>query len=314
MIVGVDESGDFRVGSRAFFAAIFIRPSERDRVARAHKAWEREARRELGAANELKGHQVSDSLARDFCNTVFYNANGTSVGYLAYAVDNTQASEAAMELQRDIFASGYDSWAKQMRSSGVVQKSQGAGGMSQQAHWIRGLGSIPFLKLMTLGSILPELFEWSLGRSIADGFDEELSELRVLIDRGYVKQDNVAAWQDVLRNIFIGSTQDRPVPFASDWTDDHPFMRTFVDKQRGEGVILKPAFKDAIEFCDSMSTPEIRIADVVVSLVRRVELDGEDLPSYGRLREFSFEPRRFKLLEWTPDRRPPQPNPYLGPA
>ncbi len=175
MIVGVDESGDFRAGTRGFFAAIFIRPSERDRVVTAHRDWERRVRRSLALNNELKGHVVPDRFAREFCNEVLYNANGTSVGYLAFAVDHTPASAAAMDLQRSLFASGYNEWADTMGQSDDARKRKGATSVRQLGDWIRGLAPIPFLKLLTLGSILPELLEWSLGRSIADGFDTELA-------------------------------------------------------------------------------------------------------------------------------------------
>ncbi len=101
------------------------------------------------------------------------------------------------------------------------------------------------------------------------------------------------------------------MPFSNQWDDDHPFLSTFVGAARGGGFNLKPAFKEIVEFRDSQATPEVRIADVVVSMVRRAELNGEDLPSYGRLREFSFVPHPYKLLEWTTNRRLPRSNPYV---
>ena len=55
VIVGIDETGDFRDGSRAWFAAALIRPSGYVAVEAALRGWERRTRRRLGLANEIKG-------------------------------------------------------------------------------------------------------------------------------------------------------------------------------------------------------------------------------------------------------------------
>ena len=160
-------------------------------------------------------------------------------------------------------------------------------------------------------NILPKVVEWAVARAIVEEFDRELDRLSVRIDRGYVARRDLTSWREVLRNIFISQTQQSPFVFSTEWDDSHPFLQKFIEAPLGEGVLLKPAFKKTIDFYDSASTPVIRLADVVTSMVRRAEFDGRAGASYRGLREHALHAYSYELLRWTKERRPFV-NPFEG--
>lgn len=164
-----------------------------------------------------------------------------------------------------------------------------------------------------LGTIVSRFIEHAMPLAILNGFDRELAHLQVLIDRGYVKQDDLPRWRELLRNAIINESQLHPIVTLDTWTDDHPFLRKFVENGGNGATLLKPAFRDAIDFCDSEATPEVRIADVVASLIYRSQIRAERLASYETLRRLSLDAQHpYTLIGWTSNRRPPIENPYLA--
>ena len=80
VIVGIDETGDFRDGSRAWFAAALIRPSGYVAVEAALRGWERRTRRRLGLANEIKGAQIDAEAVAEFVADVVGAGDGRLIG------------------------------------------------------------------------------------------------------------------------------------------------------------------------------------------------------------------------------------------
>lgn len=310
VLIGVDESGDFRNGSRGMFVGVFIRPSEREEFLERYRSWEQRTRRHLGHKNELKGHLVSDYDGRRLFRDVLAYEGRPFVRYLAFAVDVNEPNLAAMEVQRQFFVEDYGAWADDLRARGDAKRTLW---VDQHLDWAVRLSPVQLLKLVTLGTVVPGLVEQALPMAILGGFDEELEHLRLLIDRGYVKQDDLPRWRELLRNAVINETHSRPLPLLDTWTDDHPFLKKFVGSRGGRDgpVVLTSAWRDAIDFYDSVGTPEVRVADVVGSLVYRATLKGEKLRSYQLIRGLSLEPDSpYRLFMWTQNRRTRIADPY----
>jgi hypothetical protein len=212
-----------------------------------------------------------------------------------------------MEAQRRFFLEDYRRWSDTLRAS---NNQRGARSLEQHSEWISARPPVHILKLVMLGTILTTLIEWAMPQAILGGFDNELEHLQVLIDRGYVKQDDLPRWREVLRNAIINESQAHPLATLDTWTDDHPFLRKFIETGGNGATLLKPAFREMIDFHDSMATPEVRIADVVSNLIYRAEISGEPLQSYTHLRRLALATYSYKLIEWTVNRRPVIDNPY----
>lgn len=308
MIIGVDESGSFRPGSRGLFVGIFLRPSERDSVVNALRAWEKRARKSLQLSNELKGHAINDTWARSLFRDVLAFDGHRRVRYLAFAVDVSDASMAAMDVQRAIFLEEYGVWAADLRDRNEVKRAQW---VEQHAEWIRHRPSVQLLKLVTLGTVITTLVEWAMPQAILGGYDDELEHLRVMIDRGYVKQDDLARWRELLRNALINETGTHPIAILDTWPADHPFLSKFIERGGNGPMILKPAFGEMINFHDSLATPEVRVADLLASLIYRATISDERVRSYELIRGLALDTAPYRLIQWTTHRRTPMPNPYL---
>ena len=310
VIIGVDESGDFRLGSRALFVGVFIRPAERDSLVATYRAWEPQARKALGVTNELKGHALPDTLVRSFFRDVIARDGQPRVRYLAFAVDVNAATLEAMEVQRQLFLRDYGRWATELRGK---DDNRAATWVEQHADWCRKRPAVQILKLVMLGTIISSLIERAIPHAILSGFDEELEHLQVLIDRGYVKHDDLPRWRELLRNAIINESHAHPIVTLDTSTPDHPFLRKFIGSGGNGPTLLKPAFREAIDFHDSVGTAEVRMADVLASVIYRATIHGDGLTGYSLIRKVSFEPDSpYRLIVWTKNRRPPIANPYLS--
>ena len=190
----------FRSGSRGLFVGVFIRPSERNDLIDEYRIWEQRVRKSSGLTNELKGHAVTDTWARRLVRDVLARDGHLRVRYLAFAVDVSRANLDAMDVQRDIFLDDYGGWATDLRNNGG-----NATWVDQHAEWARTRPSVQLLKLVTLGTIITTLIEHALPQAILGGFDEELEHLQILIDRGYVKHDDISHRRELLRNAILTS-------------------------------------------------------------------------------------------------------------
>lgn len=309
MIIGVDESGDFRSGSRGLFVGVFIRPRDRAEVTETFRSWERRARKSLGLQNELKGHAITDPWAHSLIQNVLAPRRRHPIRYLAFAVDVSNGNRSAMDVQRELFIESYTQWAEDSRRRG---NSRAASSIERHTEWVRARPYSHLLRLVTLGTIVMTLLEWALPQAILGGFDDELEHMQVLIDHGYVTRDDLPRWRELLRNAIINESRIHPLPILDTWPSDHPFLRRFVDSGSNGATLLKPAFREVIDFHDSVATPEVRIADILAGLVCRKTIAGDNLHSYSSLRRLSLDAGSpYRLIVWTKNRRPAIENPYL---
>lgn len=309
VIIGVDESGNFSHGTRSLFVGVYLRPSERDRIVEDFKAWERSVRRALSLKNELKGHSVTDEWAYVLVHDVLANTSHYPVRYLAFGVDMNDATYAAMHVQREVFVESYERWAAAARDADNLGAARGS---EEHGTWVRTRSDVQLLKLVMLGTVITPLLEWAMPQAILNSFDRELEHLKVMVDRGYVKHDDLSRWSELLRNAIINESQEHPLTTLDTWSDDHPFLTKFIAKGGNGPTLLTPAFRETINFYDSEATPEVRLADVVTSLVYRAEVMREPLPSYSELRELALGEGPYTMIAWTTNRRAVTDDPYAA--
>jgi hypothetical protein len=310
VIVGVDESGDFRDGSRGWFLAAFIRPATLPIVEGALREWERATRRRLGLTNEIKGAQLDNAAAEAFVRQVAWVDASAPVRWVAHAVDIDEDNRRAITVQRQLLADGYDRWAATQLASDDAERQRFGRVLAQHARWVRARGQQQSLKLLTLTTIIPEHVGCAFAIAMTNRFDEDLVELSIRIDRGYIKHTDLPMWRDVLRNAFIDVSRKRPLPFSDQWGPDHPVIQAFVERGRGSSFEMRPSFKDRIDFYDSASSPVVRVADVMVAILR-LGVDGGPLAGALRLlRETVLGTHLYTLLAWSDEAPERGPNPY----
>lgn len=311
VIIGVDETGDFRLGSRAVVVASLIQPSKYEAVCASLREWEKATRKRLGISNEIKGSHLDPQAAESFlADVVRTGTEPTAVGYMAFAVDVTGQSLEAMEVQRRLFVDGYESWSATVRERGGAESRKFANQLTSIGGWVGARTPRHLLRIVTLAAILPRLVEHAFAFSIIRGFDEELVELRITTDHGYVKGSESDQWTDVVRNVFIGATQENAIPFSDQWGPDHPVVAAFVEDGAGDFIRLSPSFKDRFSFGDSVNTPEVRLADVMASIIGRSEFEPAFVGAHERLRPARLHEERYTVLQWTTEARSVSRDPY----
>lgn len=298
VIVGIDESGDFRMLSRGYWVAIFIRPSELAEVSGAHLAWERMVRRDLEASGELKGASVTDSWAKRFVSEVM--RSGTfGVRYAAFAVDVSHENLRGMAVQRSLLSDGYDGEAERRKLSDDRHVRKSSGSIRSIGEWCKAIEPVRMLRLTGMMHVVSQTLELAVAISALNGFDDELGELSVVVDSGYVRGSELAWFGELLRNSLWHWSHEHPIPMLNTWTPDHPFMRRWVQSVKGSAMVMRPSFKEVITFASSEQSIPIRIADVTVSLLRRASTGNLWASTSSALRRRSVGTDPFAVLDWS---------------
>jgi hypothetical protein len=233
------------------------------------------------------------------------------VKYRAFAVDATSENLRAMEVQRSILIAGYEDYAQDIANDPEPTVRRHENAWRSRAEWVAALTPPRLLRLATMMTILPETLELAFVYSLVGRFDNELADLRLEIDSGYVQRSEVAYWRDLLRNVLIDQSRNFPLPIGEHWTDDHPFIRKFVDQRNSKGLLLRRTFSSVIGFARSEETPVVRLADVIVTIVRRFELAREFSAVQTALSHHHLGDERLAVLAWNDKPNPRERNPYL---
>lgn len=286
MIIGIDETGHVAVGQRFVIAVALIRPSALRAVSARLERWESLTRRGLpDRPAEIKSTALSDEARRDFVNKVLVSP-AHDIRYFAVLCDVDDEALRWGEIQREHYVTSMAAWEAQAASAG---NSKFANQLSNFGGWIRKTPAGMTVKAAALNHAVTRSLNDGIGLSVAGGFDDELGELRFEIDQGFTR-GSVERWQWLLRNFLMIATQSTPITMIDTWTDRHPFVRTFIDEQRGEYIRLKPVFAERFSFVDSKESTAVRIADQVAGLLRRRYVDLQTAPYLDRMTELEVAP------------------------
>jgi hypothetical protein len=296
MIIGIDETGHVAVGQRFVVAVALIRPSALPSVTARLERWENLTRRSIpGHPAEIKSTALSEEARRDFVNKVLVSP-ARDIWYFAVLCDVDEAALRWGQIQQDHYVASTVSWAAQAAEAG---QSKFANQLSNFGGWLRNTPAGMTVKAMTLNHAVTRGLNDGIVLSAAGRFDEELGELRFEIDQGFTR-GSVERWQWLHRNFLMIATQSSPITFLDTWTEDHPFVRSFVDEQRGDFIRLKPAFAERFSFVDSKASVAVRMADQVAGLLRRRYVDRRAAPYLERMTEREVAPP-LEVLEPTGD-------------
>ncbi len=296
MIIGIDETGHVAVGQRFVVAVALIRPSALPSVTARLERWESLTRRAFPSRPaEIKSTDLSEEARRDFVNKVLVSP-AHDVRYFAVLCDVDEEALRWGETQQDHYVTSTAGWEAQATAAG---HSKLANQLSNYGGWLRNTPAGMTVKATVLNYAVTRGLNDGIGLSAAGRFDEELSELRFEIDQGFTR-GNVERWQWLLRNFLMIATQSAPITMLDTWTESHPFIRTFIDEQRGDYIRLKPAFAERFSFVDSKRSVAVRVADQVAGLLRRRYIDLRVASYLDRMTEREVAPP-LEVLELTGD-------------
>jgi hypothetical protein len=272
--IGIDDVGSFTAtGGRAYIAAAIVRPGRSEEARRLLRAWEKEIPAESKTpGGEVKGHLVPEEALHRFIYEVML-ASDPPLRYECAGVDLSPETFAAIEGQQAHTA-------EQMRAGIEMYRSQGpdfykiANRYANMLGWWENLSLDQVLHITMLTHVIPTTLNFGIGWSAANGFDDELGDLRFKLDQGFIStsDEKKLFWKDMLRSHLWQATKTGGgLITIEEWEEDHPFLETFIEGDLGDGrVVLAPEFRNRIDFYKSHETFEVRLADVIGSIVRRM--------------------------------------------
>lgn len=274
MHVGIDDIGTFAAGGGiGYVAAAVVRPGRSEQTRELLRKWERSLPPECRAAGgEVKGYLVPDDRLREFVDDVML-ASDPPIRYECAGAELERGTFEAIEGQKAHTAD-------QMREGIEMYRRQGerfykmANRYENMLGWWKKLAPEQVLQIVMLTRTIPKTLNFAIAWSAANGFDQKLGELRFKLDEGFLStsDEKKLFWKDMLRShIWQASTTGERLITMKGWDDDHPFLKSFIEEDVGDGrLILTHEFRQRLDFHKSHATFEIRLADVIGSIVRRL--------------------------------------------
>lgn len=180
------------------------------------------------------------------------------------------------------------------------------------SHWFKNLSSEEYFKVILLGECIVRSLNNAIGKSIVGKYDDELSRLRFLIDRDFVRENRSNTfWHELMRNQLYAISKRNPIIVIEEWEKrGHPFVEKY--KQKGY-YDLNELFWKHLDFVNSHEYFEVRIADLVGTIVYRYYNKNICHEAFRILYPFIvdkvmlFQLKDFDLSQWKYD---PNANPW----
>jgi hypothetical protein len=309
MLIGIDESGDFSSERSSFYVSVFIRPKFQTEIEWLFNKWEKTIPKEFrDSGGEVKGYLLNEEQLTNFVEQVMFNQK-TNIRYSCFGISTSKKNLEAAQFQKDLNI-------QQIKDAIIGYKNQGGEFVKTSniygnlLGWWQKLHLTNVIKIKLLGQIICDSLNFAIGWSAANDFDKELRCLQFKLDKCFIDNDTKQIfWKDVLRSqIWHYSVAKGGILDIAEWTEKHPFNTTFVGHD-AEHAILKPEFSKRIGFYDSKRTFEVRVADIVASIMNRY-INKEELSElFGIIRKLHSIEKPYILIEYS-KKHPIVPSPY----
>jgi len=313
MIIGIDDSGDYDSAPVGLYAAILIRPKKQAKIEQHFLKWEGKLPSSVKKNGEVKGHLLSNDQLISFCEEVIRNPF-FGIKFLVVGIETDKLSKSSLDYQRDInleqIAQGVAGYRKQGEEFLAI-----ANEYEEMAKWLKKKSYKTLMKIDLLGFALFKALNEAIKQSVVRNFSRELADLQFKIDKGFIgKDEHLMYWKDIVRGqMWHLSYHGGGIIHIKQWNSHHPFLKKFYPdpSSKTEKSIVKPAFRDSINFYDSSESYEIRIADIIASTFFRHFINNEKLSAVRCLRSSNLSGRVPYTLMKLSQTRVQTPNPYI---
>lgn len=279
MHIGIDDVGTFTPGTEfGYIAAAVVRPGRSEELRDLLRSWEKQVPSEYrGPSGEVKGHALPDETLSSFVHEVMLKAE-PPLRYECLGVELVPETFEAAQEQRRRTAEQLVEGIERYRAQGDEFRRI-ANTYENMLGWWKNITDANVLKLILQSHIVVDTLNFAIGWSAANSFDGELGDLQFKLDEGFLStsEDRKRFWKDLLRSHIWQTTYTMGGLISiEEWTDEHPFNKTFIHKDLGgNNVELTHEFKTRIQFYKSHQTFEIRLADIIGTNIRRDNISDE---------------------------------------
>lgn len=282
MIIAIDESGTFEPRSRKvhFFSSAIIRSSDESYrlIEKQFRNWEASLNPSLKSPRgEFKSSKLPDEDLLRFVHEVIITEPYIYID--AFRIRPSENPPLVVEKHKALQVYGIEKGSE-------LYREQGKGDLAKRylefRNWFSNLSYQQYLKIVMLGQIIVSSLSKSFGTAIVSGFDDELVNLRFLLDNDHVRgPEQNSFWREILRNQLYFFSHTYPLPLLDTWQGTgHPFL----DKYQKEGRLnLNRLFWDNCSFKDSAQYFEIRLSDTVNTIISRYHNNGQNEKAYRLL-------------------------------
>jgi len=281
MITGIDEVGDFGLGSTDlnYFVGVHIDQNQ-GRLGIKHsqfRLWEDVVPVKHRDNGEVKGRLLSDELLMTFHEQVLASEPQVLVSAVG-TIPNQNTKEAVTKhVGKEIDA------LVRVQQHHNEQGNPSARTYHRMLVWYKNLAGRPdmFLKLKCLEELMrisiPYVFGYAQLQCILDGGDERnLEHLAFKIDKDYIRaRDPMIYWREHLRQSLMYTRGPLEVPMLPFWTRKEAPLHRHYPLIGGQGVDLRSLFIDRLAFFESKDHWEVRMADIFATILHRIRNRGK---------------------------------------
>lgn len=290
MITGIDETGDFSAQSNKynFFVAVHIDQNKGRHLSKQKQfeAWENsipiEYRTQQG---EVKGQLLRDEHLSDFHKQIFHK--DSNIFYSAVRIIPSQNPAEILERHK----------AHEIKQiEDVISKAEANGhhkwadGYRKILYWYKNKNYNIMLKMKCLEHLLSvslnHVLGWGQISYILDKEDDSnIKNISFRIDKDFVKAENTKMlWDEIFRQFWQQHSKSNPLPMLSVWNEeDHPVNKYY--KLDNNNLNIRSIFRTNTEFTDSNTSWEVRIADIIGTILHRHYNLGRCSDIYSELKD-----------------------------
>ncbi|WP_375447205.1 DUF3800 domain-containing protein [uncultured Fibrella sp.] len=299
MVIGIDEVGDFSFKATDFnyFVAVLIdqNANKYSLKKQIFEDWEKTIPQKCKTSSgEVKGQLLNEELLENFYSEVLLKGPFTLCA-IVKLIPN-QVSKEDIDKIRNHMISEIDN---QIIEFAKVGDTPILADYKKIRSWYKNRNYNNILKLLGLERVLSLSFEQSLGWGqityVLDNEDiSNIEKVRFLVDKDFIKAANTTRiHNELFRQYFQSNANKHHIPVVTGlWRDeDHPIWKVHQKMEDGKTGV-KEAFRNKISFVDSDKSWEVRVADIVGTIIHRYE-NRDKCKAVGlKLMNSHFESRR----------------------
>jgi hypothetical protein len=279
MITGIDETGDFDPKSTQFnfFVAVHIdQNGNKLEIKRSQfNLWESSIPEKFKIKGEIKGQNIPDEYLETFFNEIL-NVE-PKILYSVIRIVPAENSSEIVEKHKKFEVASMERLIDEVKKANHTSWIEG---YTKILHWYKNKNYQTIMKMKCLehllGISLNRVLGWGQLSYIFDKEDiSNLSKIEFKVDKDFVKAENVKVmWNELFRQFWQEFTKKDPLPIMdSIWKEkDHPYLKVF--KSANGKSNMKNIFRKKTQFLDSNDSWEIRMADIVGTILHRYQNRG----------------------------------------
>jgi Protein of unknown function (DUF3800) len=298
MVTGIDETGDFDPNSDKFNYFIGISLDQNENRLSIKKSqydiWEGSIPEKYKSdKGEVKGKLLPEEYLDTFSDTVL-EVKPT----ILYSVVRIKPSENPPEILEKHKKVEIQQLEKIIEKTKRLGHHNWASRYEEILIWYRTKNYQTIMKMKCLESLigisLNNVLGWSQISYLSDNDISNIRDIRIVIDKDFVRAENVRAlWNESFRQFWRDFTFDNRIPIIKDLgKEDHPIYKVY----GSEGKLnFSRIFRKGTQFLDSKDSWEIRMADISGTILHRYqnrgkcERAGKKLLSHLGLRQKNYE-------------------------